>query len=84
LWGIGYATQDTLLKVLIASVLPEGKRNFAFGLFYIGYGSGWLIGSVTTGLLYEHSRTALVMFAVAVQLASLPFFIIAARTSKQT
>src|SRR5438132_1291483 len=30
LWGIGYATQDTLLKALIASVLPEGRRTFAF------------------------------------------------------
>src|SRR5438046_1299855 len=30
LWGIGYATQDTLLKALIASVLPEGRRSFAF------------------------------------------------------
>ena len=38
LWGIGYATQHTLLKVLIASVLPERKRNLAFGLFYLGYG----------------------------------------------
>src|ERR1041384_7721241 len=78
LWGIGYATQDTLLKVLIASVLPEGRRNFAFGLFYLGYGGGWLIGSVVTGLLYEHSRMALVVFAVVVQLGSLPFFISAA------
>lgn len=83
LWGIGYATQDTLLKVLIASVLPEGKRNLAFGLFYLGYGGGWLVGSVTTGLLYEHSRVALVVFAVVVQLASLPFFIIAARSAKR-
>jgi MFS family permease len=81
LWGIGYATQDTLLKVLIASVLPEGKRNLAFGLFYLGYGGGWLIGSVTTGLLYEHSRVALVVFAIAVQLASIPFFIVASRAS---
>jgi hypothetical protein len=48
LWGVGYATQDTLLKVLIASVLPEGKRNTAFGLYYIGYGGGWLIGSIVT------------------------------------
>jgi len=38
LWGIAYATQDTLLKALIASVLPEGRRNLAFGLFYLGYG----------------------------------------------
>jgi MFS family permease len=81
LWGIGYATQDTLLKVLIASVLPEGKRNLAFGLFYLGYGGGWLIGSVTTGLLYEHSRVALVVFTGVAQLTSIPLFIIAARAS---
>jgi MFS family permease len=79
LWGIGYATQDTLLKVLIASVLPDDKRNFAFGLFYLGYGGGWLLGSIVTGLLYEHSRLTLVIFAIMVQLASLPFFILADR-----
>lgn len=79
LWGVGYATQDTLLKVLIASVLPEGKRNLAFGLFYLGYGGGWLVGSVVTGLLYEQSRWGLVGFAVVAQLASIPLFVLGAR-----
>jgi MFS family permease len=79
LWGIGYATQDTLLKAMVAEVLPDEKRNFAFGLYYAGYGVGWLVGSVATGLLYEHSRAALVAFAVAIQLASLPVFILARR-----
>ena len=82
LWGVGYATQDTLLKALIASVLPEGRRNLAFGLFYLGYGGGWLAGSVATGLLYERSRLGLIVFAVAVLLASVPFFLLAARRSK--
>jgi MFS family permease len=81
LWGVGYATQDTLLKVLIASVLPEGKRNLAFGLFYLGYGGGWLVGSVVTGLLYEESRVALVIFAIGVQLASIPLFLLGARST---
>ena len=81
IWGIGYATQDTLLKALIASVLPSGRRNLAFGLFYLGYGAVWLFGSVTTGLLYEYSRGWLVVFAVAVQLASIPFFCLAAKAS---
>ena len=81
LWGIGYATQDTLLKVLIASVLPEGKRSLAFGLFYLGYGGGWLAGSVAAGLLYEHSRAGLVIFAMAVELASLPLFLLGARVA---
>ena len=80
-WGIGYATQDTLLKAVIASVLPEGKRNLAFGLFYLGYGGGWLVGSVTTGLLYQRSRPLLIAFAIAVQLASLPVFWFADRAT---
>lgn len=83
-WGIGYATQDTLLKALIADVLPEGKRNLAFGLFYTGYGVGWLIGSIVTGLLYEQSRFALVIFAIVAQLASLPLFAIGAKSAKVT
>jgi hypothetical protein len=79
LWGLGYAIQDTLLKALIASVLPEGRRNFAFGLFYAGYGVGWLVGSIVTGLLYEQSIMGMVIFAVACQLVSLPVFALAAR-----
>jgi MFS family permease len=76
---VGYATQDTLLKALIATVLPEGQRNFAFGLYYAGYGVGWLVGSIVTGLLYEQSLVAMVVFAVVAQVASLPFFVLANR-----
>ena len=79
LWAIGYATQDTLLKAIVAGVLPEGQRNLAFGLFYAGYGVGWLVGSIATGLLYEHSLTGLIVFAMIAQLASLPVFVMASR-----
>ncbi|MFO1478181.1 MAG: MFS transporter [Verrucomicrobiota bacterium] len=79
LWGLGYATQDTLLKAIVAGLLPRGRRNVAFGLFYTGYGSGWLIGSIVAGLLYDKSITAVVIFAVASQLAALPLLAMAAR-----
>lgn len=77
LWGVGYATQDTLLKAIVAEVLPEGKRNLAFGLYYAGYGVGWLVGSVVAGLLYDVSIAFLITFSIAVQLASVPIFILA-------
>jgi MFS family permease len=67
-WGIGFGAQDTLLKAIIAGLLPEGRRNLAFGLFYTGYGTGWLIGSVTTGFLYNESITLVIAFSVVVQL----------------
>jgi MFS family permease len=83
LWGVGYAVQDTLLKAIIAGVLPEGKRNLAFGLFYTGYGVGWLLGSTVTGLLYGYSRFALVLFVVAAQLISVPIFAVAAGSARR-
>jgi len=82
LWGVGYAVQDTMLKALIAGVLPEGRRNFAFGLFYLAYGGGWLIGSIAAGLLYQRSLPAMVAFAALAQLLSVPFFVRGARAAK--
>ena len=77
LWGVGYATQDTLLKALVADRLPNGRRNFAFGIFYTGYGGGWLVGSIATGLLYRLSVAAVVAFSMLVQLGAIPLFLYA-------
>jgi MFS family permease len=79
LWGIGYAVQDTLLKAVVAGLLPEGRRSLAFGLFYTGYGVGWLVGSVATGLLYDQSVPLVIAFAAGVQLVALPLFLLAQR-----
>ncbi len=84
LWGIGYAVQDTLLKALVAGVLPKGKRSLAFGLFYAGYGCGWLLGSIAAGFLYQESHTTLALFATSVQFFSIPFFIFGSRLGRQT
>ena len=77
LWGVGYATQDTLFKAIVADRLPAGRRNFAFGIFYTGYGGGWLVGSIATGLLYHVSVAAVIAFSMAVQLGSIPLFLLA-------
>ena len=60
-----------------------GSGAWHSGLFYAGYGSGWLIGSIAVGLLYQESRLALVVFAVAAQLCSLPFFFILGHRRQQ-
>ncbi len=75
LWGLGYAIQDTLLKAVVAGMLPEGRRNTAFGLFYAGYGGGWLVGSIVVGLLYTRSVTGVIAFSIAVQLLSIPLLL---------
>jgi MFS family permease len=82
LWGIGFGAQDTLLKAIVAGLLPEGRRNLAFGLFYTGYGCGWLFGSVTTGLLYSRSLPIVIAFSIVMQLVSLPVFFAAHRANR--
>jgi len=72
------------LKAIIAGMLPEGKRNLAFGLFYTGYGGGWLLASITTGLLYARSLPLLVAFSVTLQLLSLPFFALAGKAESRS
>ena len=59
-------------KAIFAEVLPEEKRNFAFGLYYAGYGAGWLVDSFVTGLLNDNPRATFIVFSVVVQLASIP------------
>lgn len=81
LWGVGQVTQDMLLSSVVASELPRDHRSLAFGLYYTGYGFGWLLGSIATGLLYEQSRLALVAFAAGTQILSLPFFVLGHRRS---
>ena len=73
-----------LFADIVAGMLPEGRRNLAFRLFHTGYGVGWLVGSVTTGLLYERSIAAVIVFSVVVQLVALPVFALAQRVSRST
>jgi hypothetical protein len=62
---------------LVADRLPEGRRNFAFGIFYTGYGSGWLIGIIATGLLYRVSAASVIAFSMAVELGAIPVVLFA-------
>ena len=74
LWGVGQVTQDMLLSSVVASELPRDHRSLACGLYYTGYGFGWLLGSIATGLLYEQSCFSLVAFAAGMQVLSLAIF----------
>jgi hypothetical protein len=58
---------------------PNTAANAAFGIFYIGYGAGWLVGSVAAGMLYDRSLTTLVMVAVIAKVGSIPWFVAGAR-----
>lgn len=79
LWGVGMGAQDSLLKAVLSGVVPADRRGTGFGVFDTAFGLAWLAGSAAMGLLYDRSVLAVVIFSVALQLAALPFFILARR-----
>jgi len=72
LWGVGMGAQDSLLKAVLAGIVPAEKRSTGFGVFDTGFGIAWFAGSAVMGLLYDVSIVALVVFSVVLQLAALP------------
>ncbi len=82
LWGIGMGAQDSLLKATLSRVVGRDKRSTAFGIFDTAFGIAWFAGSAAMGLLYEESILAVVIFSVALQIAALPFFVLARRLAQ--
>jgi MFS family permease len=73
LWGIGMGMQESVLRAAIANMVAVEKRGSAYGIFNMGYGFSWFIGSALMGILYDISVYYLVVFSVAVQLVSIFF-----------
>ena len=74
LWGIGMGAQESILKAVVAKLVPRERRGTAYGVFYMGFGAFWFLGSWAMGVLYDKSLVGLVAFSLAAQLLSLPFF----------
>ncbi|MGA2683592.1 MAG: MFS transporter [Verrucomicrobiota bacterium] len=83
LWGIGMGAQDSLLKAMLAGVVPANKRSTAFGVFDTVFGVAWFAGSAGMGWLYDQSIASLIIFSVLLQLAALPFFVFAKRRQSE-
>ena len=76
LWGIGMGVQGSILKAVVADMIPPEKRATAFGLFDTVFGLSWFIGSAYLGYLYDRSIMAVVIFSMNMQLLSLIFLIV--------
>jgi MFS family permease len=82
LWGIGMGAQESIMRAAIANMIPANKRGSAYGVFNAGYGLFWFLGSALMGIFYDISIPTLIAFSVVAQLASIPFFMMAARSVK--
>jgi MFS family permease len=75
LWGIGMGAQESIMRAAVAKIIPADKGGTAYGIFNLGYGAFWFIGSTIMGLLYQVSILYIVIFSMALQFAAIPIFL---------
>jgi MFS family permease len=83
LWGIGMGAIESVVRAVVADMVPQNRRGTGYGIFNGGFGLAWFAGSALMGFLYDFSLTALIVFSVASQLASLPVLFMAHRQSSR-
>jgi len=75
LWGVGMGAQESIIRAVVADIVPAQRRGAGFGLFNACFGITWFIGSAVMGILYDFSLPALIVFSILSQIASLPLLI---------
>jgi MFS family permease len=81
LWGAAMGVQETIMRAAIADLTPVERRGFAYGIFNAAYGASWFLGSALMGLLYELSINYLILFAVVMELISIPLLVAVKRAA---
>ena len=79
LWGLGMGVHESIMAAAVANMVPTSRIASAYGLFNLGYGVAWFLGSAALGILYSISLPALVVVSVGLQLAAIPLLIRVAR-----
>jgi MFS family permease len=72
LWGLGMGAQESIMRAVIAEMIPAHRRASAYGIFNAAFGLFWFLGSLLMGILYDFSVPAVIVCSVALQLASVP------------
>lgn len=72
LWGLGMGAQESIMRAVIAEMIPANRRASAYGIFNAAFGLFWFLGSLLMGILYDLSVPAVIACSVALQLASVP------------
>ena len=79
LWGIGMGAQESVMRAMIATLVPAERRGAAYGTFHAAFGLAWFAGSAAIGVLYDVTLVGLVAFSVVLQLAAVPLLLLLAR-----
>ncbi len=70
LWGIGMASQESVMRAVVTSLISSDRRATAHGMQNAIFGIAWFIGSVIMGMLYDISVVTLVIVSTGLQIIS--------------
>jgi len=82
LWGVGMGAQESIMRAVIAGMIPAQRRAAAYGIFNAGFGLFWFLGSAFMGVLYDISIPFLTLFSVLTQLGSIPLLLLIKKERK--
>jgi predicted MFS family arabinose efflux permease len=82
LWGLGMGVHESIIPAAVAPMVSPDRRASAYGLFTGVYGTAWMLGSIAVGALFDVSLGLVVAFAVAAQLAAIPFILLVRRRTR--
>ena len=72
LWGLGMGAQESIMRAVVAEMIPAKRRASAYGIFNAAFGLSWFLGSLLMGILYDFSLPAVMVCSVVLQVASVP------------
>jgi len=75
LWGIGSASQKSILRAVVAHLAAPERRGAAYGILNLLLGIAGALGSALMGLLYDVSLAGLTAFCLASQLLAVLLFL---------
>lgn len=74
-WGATMGVHESTMRAAVADLVPAKRRGAGYGTFTAIYGLAWLAGGTLTGLLYQRSIAAVVLFTAGVQALALLAFV---------
>ena len=66
-WGVAMGVHETIMKAAIADLTHIRKRGTGYGIFNIGSGLAFFLGSAATGFLYDFNIFWVIIFCVAME-----------------
>ncbi len=47
LWGVGMGAQESIIRAVVADIVPRNRRATGYGIFNTGFGIAWFAGSAS-------------------------------------